>query len=244
MTARELQIEVERRIQLSDVSTAAENKLNSDTIFSLINEAIDVLWKQRYKEFEQTQERTDELRNLVEVQNYSLPFGEIQVNGPEYSVVLPEDYVILLGDTVGILPSSSCKCWDTDSDGNYIIHHTDTLESTIETIDRQLANSLSEHRLKYCFARPLRLIKGNTITLYTDGKYKVQEYKLTYLRKPQHIHTNDDLTVEYTDIPEIDHQDIIRIAAMLYSNHSSGNQAAPQQQEQQQEQPQTQQQYN
>ena len=45
MTPREFQIETERRIQLIDPTTAKENKLSSDTIYSLLNEAVDKFWK-------------------------------------------------------------------------------------------------------------------------------------------------------------------------------------------------------
>ena len=38
MTAREMQIEFERRIQLMNDSFKIEDKLNSDTIFAFLNE--------------------------------------------------------------------------------------------------------------------------------------------------------------------------------------------------------------
>ena len=222
MTKRELQKEVERRIQLNDASMVAENKLSSDMIFSLINEAIDLFWKTRYsglntkqQGFEQTQKRIDDLRTLVKRQTYSST--DITSEHPVYKVTLPADYAILLGDTAGIVPYNVNDCWETDEDGNYIVKRTDTLESTIETIDRQLQNSLSEHRLKYCFARPLKLIQDNQILLFTDGNYKISEYQILYLKQPSKISTNDDLTEEYVDLPSETHIEIIKLAVRLYS---------------------------
>ena len=92
----------------------------------------------------------------------------------------------------------------------------DTIESTIETIDRQLNNSLSEHLLKYCKARPLRLIQGNKIVLYTDGKYKVNEYTLTYLSSPKLFDYKNIESTEYNSLPEHTHMEIVKMAVQLY----------------------------
>lgn len=224
MTRREMQIELERRIQMNDPETTIKNKLSSDALFSLINEAIDQFWKTRYsglntkqQGFEQSQKRIDDLRTLIRNKTYQS--DEIIANGNQYKVVLPEDYTILLGDTAGIQPADGLtnKCWEKDENGEYIIKRGDTIESTIETIDRQLQNSLSEHRLKYAFARPLKLIQGNEITLFTDGKYKISEYDIKYLTKPGKINSSDDLATEYEDLPAHTHLEIVKIALRLYS---------------------------
>lgn len=220
MTKREMQIEVEKRIQLNDPKMIAETKLNSNMIFSLINEAIDLFWKTRYsglntkqQGFEQTQKRTDDLRQLVK----SKTFDEIQSQNNIYTVTLPEDYSILLGDTVGILPIGKNDCWQKDQNGKYIEKHSDSIEASIETLDRQLSNSFSEHKLKYCFARPLRIQYDNHIDLYTDGTYKVSTYKLMYLSRPLGIKTSDDLTQIYDEFPEHTHMEIVKLAVRLYS---------------------------
>jgi hypothetical protein len=73
---------------------------------------------------------------------------------------LPDDYVILLGDTAGISPADGVinNCWEKDALGNCKIKYSDTIEGTIETVDRIKENSLSEYRLKYTKAKPIRLI--------------------------------------------------------------------------------------
>ena len=221
MTDRELQINFERRLQLMDPELVNTNKLNSDTIFAFLNEAIDKFYKTRYsginskaEGFEQSQKRIDDLRNLIETKSYT----EIESEGSVYSVELPDDYVLLLGDTVDIQPTEDYidKCWQLDEDGEYVIKKGDTIEATIETIDRQLNNSLSEHKLKYCAARPLRLIQGNKIYLYTDGNYKVSEYSITYLSKPRHLDSEHITNTEYTSLPEHTHMEIVKMAIQLY----------------------------
>lgn len=222
MTQREFQIEFERRLQLMDPNLVIKEKLTSDTIISFINEAIDKFYKTRYsginfkaQGFEQTQKRIDDLRTLIKNKKYT----EGSINKSDrnsYYVELPEDYVLLLGDTAGIQPSNLNECWETNERGEYIIKYTDTLESTIETLDRQLSNSLSEHKLKYCQARPLKLIQDNNVILYTDGKYKVSEYEITYLAKPSKINSSNITNTEYTDLPEHTHMEIVKMAIQIY----------------------------
>lgn len=205
-----------------DPELVTTNKLNSDTIFSFINEAIDKFYKTRYsginsksEGFEQSQKRIDDLRSLVKTKKYT---DTITNTDNKYEVELPNDYVMLLGDTAGIQPIDDYNdpCWGYSEDGDYIIKRNDTIEATIETIDRQLGNSLSEHRLKYCTARPLRLIQGNKIYLYTDGKYKVSEYTITYLSKPILLDSKNITNTEYTSLPEHTHMEIVKMAVQLY----------------------------
>lgn len=221
MTDRQMQIEFERRLQLMDPELVRTNKLNSDTIFSFINEAIDKFYKTRYsginaktEGFEQSQKRIDDLRNLISTVKYT---ADITKQDNVFKVELPEDYILLLGDTAGITPLDEySQCWELDEDGNYVIKSNDTIETTVETLDRQLNNSLSEHILKYCTARPLRLIQGNEILLFTDGKYNVSEYCVVYLRKPKYLDSKNITNSEYTSLPEHTHMEIVKMAVQLY----------------------------
>ena len=84
-----------------------------------LNAGLDKYWKSRYSDnnfkreaFEQTQKRIDDLRTLIQEYTYS----STDINKQSiylYTVTLPEDYVILLGDTAGILPADnqSNPCW-------------------------------------------------------------------------------------------------------------------------------------
>lgn len=223
MSPRELQIEVERRLQLINPELSLAGKLPSDTIISFINEAIDKFWKTRYsglnykqKGFEQDQKRTDDLRTLVTKHTYK-DTDISKINQVEYTVTLPDDYVILLGDTAGISPADGVinNCWEKDALGNYKIKYSDTIEGTIETVDRIKENSLSEYRLKYTKAKPIRLIQDNTITLYTDGNYKVAEYTIEYLKKPSKVDLKTNPTDEYTDLPSHTHMEVVKLAVQL-----------------------------
>lgn len=223
MSPRELHIEVERRLQLINPKLVLDEKLPSDTIISFINEAIDKFWKTRYsgmnskqRGFEQDQKRIDDLRTLVTRHTYK-GTDITKVSQSEYTVTLPDDYVLLLGDTSGIAPADGVlnECWELDSDGNYKIKYSDTIEGTIETVDRIKENSLSEYHLKYTKAKPIKLMQDNTITLYTDGQYKVAEYTIEYLKKPSKVSLNINPTQEYTDLPSHTHMEIVKLAVQL-----------------------------
>lgn len=212
-------------IELNVLDDGLNKPKSMDTEWWL-NRGLEKFWKTRYSGmnvkstgFEQDQKRIDDLRTLIKT--VSIPADKI--SDKQYSVSIPNDYVILLGDTAGIQPSDDLynKCWEMDENGEYVVKYNDTIESSIETIDRQLSNSLSEHLLKYCSARPLKLIQGNNIHLYTDGKYKISEYRLTYLRRPEKIDIHSNPFGEYTDMPEHTHSEIVKIAAQMYIENQS-----------------------
>ncbi|QOR57560.1 hypothetical protein [uncultured phage cr114_1] len=203
-------------------------KPTTNTTEYFLNAGLDKFWKTRYslnnpkvKGFELIQKRIDDLRTLVA----EVTLVPDTTSKDLYTVTIPEDYVILLGDTAGISPADGYTdpCWELDSDGNYVIHYSDVLEGSIETIDRIKENSLSEYHLRYTKAKPIRLLSGNEIKLYTDGKYKVSKYILHYLRKPHYIDIHTEPFKEYTDMPEHTHLEIVKLAAQLYIE----NQANP-----------------
>lgn len=88
---------------------------------------------------------------------------------------------------------------------NLITREADVLEATVETVSSMLNNSLSDHRLHYNQARPIRVYLDNKIVLYTDGNYDINSYELTYLRKAKDLGKFEELTEEYTDLPEHTH---------------------------------------
>lgn len=212
-------------IELNVLDDGLNKPKSMDTEWWL-NRGLEKFWKTRYSglnykntAFEQDQKRIDDLRTLVEIAELSVT----KISDDQYTADLPNDYVILLGDTVGILPIDGTEnpCWEKDSNGEYVVKTNDTIEATVETIDRQKQNSLSEHILKYCSARPLKLIQGNKIKLYTDGQYKVSNYELTYLRRPIKIDIHTNPFNEYTDMPEHTHSEIVKIAAQMYIENQS-----------------------
>ncbi|MFR1619616.1 hypothetical protein [Megamonas funiformis] len=119
-----------------------------------------------------------------------------------------------VGETAVIF--SYDHCWPVGPSGQPRTKNTDVLEATVENIDRQRQNTLSEYRLHGRSARPLRLYEGNEIHLYTDGNYNIRNYILTYLRTPKRISLTDAPFDEYTDMPAATHNEIVKLAVELY----------------------------
>ncbi len=214
MTERQFQINMERQLDSIIPSYDKTIKYPSDTLFHYLNKAKDEYTKQLFRIFQANQELSDNIRTLVKTQTYNA--GNFRVSGKKWETDYPDDYVFALGENVYISIKDN-KC------NNLIVHESDVLEATIENISSQLNNSLSDHRLRYNQARPLRLYQDNAIILYTDGKYDINSYELTYLRKAKDLGKFEDLTKEYTDLPENTHQDIVDLAVQLLVNNIAGS---------------------
>lgn len=205
MTEREFQIGFERQLIQTLPQYEVDLKLTSDTIFFYINKAKDYYIRDLYRSFQQNQELSDKLRTLVKTKVYTST--DFNVSGNEYSAEYPTDYVFAVGEKVLI------QITDNQCD-NLITKSCDVLEATIETVDKILENSLSEYHLKYNQAKPVRVYTDNKIVLYTDGKYSIKNYWLTYLILAKEL--GDNLDNEYTDLPESTHKEIIDIAVNMF----------------------------
>lgn len=222
MTERQFQINMERQLDSIIPSYDKTIKYPSDTLFHYLNKAKDEYTKQLFRIFQANQELSDNIRTLVKTQTYNA--GNFRVSGKKWEIDYPDDYVFALGENVYISIKDN-KC------NNLIVHESDVLEATIENISSQLNNSLSDHRLRYNQARPLRLYQDNAIILYTDGKYGINSYELTYLRKAKDLGKFEDLTKEYTDLPENTHQDIVDLAVQLLVTNIAGSKSKETQKE-------------
>lgn len=213
MTYNQLQEAFE--LEINQLDSNLTKPVTSDIEYWLMA-GLDKFIKTRYsginfkrKGFEQDQKRIDDLRTLVINKTYNFT-----VYPEEYTVSLPTDYMLTLGETAVIFSDNAC--WPVGTSGMPRTKHTDILEATIENIDRQRQNSLSEYRLHGTSARPLRLFQGNEIHLFTDGNYNIKNYILTYLRTPKKISLTETPFEEYTDMPAATHLEIVKLAAELY----------------------------
>lgn len=202
-------------LEIDKLDNNLEKPTTSDIEYWLMA-GLDKFIKTRYsginfkrKGFEQDQKRIDDLRTLISNKVY-----QFTVYPEEYTVVLPDDYMFTLGETAVIF--SYNPCWPVGPSGQPRTKNTDVLEATIENIDQQRQNSLSEYRFHGNNARPLRLFMGNEIHLYTDGNYNIKNYILTYLRNPKRISLTESPFSEYTDMPAATHLEIVKLAAELY----------------------------
>lgn len=190
-------------------------KFPSDTLFHFINKAKDDYVIQNYRAFQINQEVSDNIRTLVNTAVYS--DYQSFTNGIKWEADYPNDYMFALGENVYISVKDN-KC------GQLITKESDVIEATIETVSAKLSNSLSDHILRYNQAKPIRVYTDNKIVLYTDGKYFINQYELTYLRQAVDLGKYENLTKEYTDLPQNTHQAIVDMAVqMIMSTIPSNN---------------------
>lgn len=183
--------------------------IKSDLIFRWLNAALVRYVAMQYanskESFETTQEVTDALKNIVEETNLSVtPSTGIWENS--YSAELPTNYFHLLTDRADIS--------FTDPTGADVTKRVMVVDTDSNTINRDLINPYSEHKLHYEEATPLRMFTKENVILFSDGNYTIDSYYLRYLRVPTELDLKND--VEYTDLPDTVHEDIIILAASLY----------------------------
>lgn len=191
-----------------------------------LNTGVDKFIKTRYsglnskqQGFEQSQKRTDDIRTLVVSSNISVDQLTDYVADdtyPYFKIDLPSDYMFHISDTVGIKPVDTNTCWPTNSQGGYITKYGSAIEATADTLVNILNNSLSEYHLNHCTAKPVRIIRLNEVNLYTDNSYIIDEYRITYIRKPLVIDLMTSPTADYTDMPEHTHTEIVKLAVEMY----------------------------
>lgn len=190
--------------------------------------------------FEQTQKRIDDLRLLTKTVRYRYVDGagdpnrniisnDIDAPGVHEDsrqfVALPNDYMFLVSDSAFIEPinPSEHPCWPKDRMGDFLKLRTDTIEVTLEELDSRLNNTLSEHRLHRTTAKPLKRISRDTISFYTDNDYRLNMYELSYIKKPSKIDLHNSHNVEFTEMPEHTHSEIVKMAVTMFLENRSDN---------------------
>lgn len=125
----------------------------------------------------------------------------------------PSDLLYILNEDVSICSQDGEHYYDTS-----------IFECTADNFMYRVTNSLTDFHYKYHKARPLRVRCGENesgvqfIVLLNDKKYYVEDYYISYLRRPEKL-TNEDpdnADVEYNDFEDSVWFEIIKIAAQMY----------------------------
>lgn len=182
------------KLQLDKTSALELPAFEPEEIDYWLNEAVRKFVKTRYsginskkESFEETQKRIDDLRTLVKHYTDSTAAGSSDyTNG--YDFQLPVD-----GSGIG-----DGDYWLTLGEAcNIVVGSTETtvgvVQCTVDEYQSRVNDPFSEHVLHYQTAKPLRIFNGNSVELISDGNYTVDDYHLTYLRKP-HVMSRDDVS--------------------------------------------------
>ena len=217
---RKLGIEFERRLQTINENMKISDKIDTDDIYSYLNQYQDQFIKTIYLTQDNVKQGTkalaklqDYLKTLVKEQSYS--YSE--------SVVLPDNYLMYLSSnsvvTVSYLTNNNSFIID-----NTIIKQSDAYKFKAEGFNK---GRVLQHPIVYLTDNTLHLIKDEytTPTLIT----------LQYVSKPNYFDINTSTTCE---LPYECFEDIVNGAVDLYFEYKYKINLAkqqPKQQNQQQE---------
>ena len=217
---RQLGIEFERRLQTINENMKISDKIDTDDIYSYLNQYQDQFIKTIYLTQDNVKQGTkalaklqDYLKTLVKEQSYS--YSE--------SVVLPDNYLMYLSSnsvaTVSYLTNNNSFIID-----NIIIKQSDAYKFKAEGFNK---GRVLQHPIVYLTDNTLHLIKDEytTPTLIT----------LQYVSKPNYFDINTSTTCE---LPYECFEDIVNGAVDLYFEYKYKINLAkqqPKQQNQQQE---------
>lgn len=227
-------------LEINKLDNALQKPVTDDSIYWL-NQAMLKFVKERFNgnlphrtSYEQNEKRTRDLINLLREKIYNFSDDNVWTLGTElptylaeqgsqlivravhksydeYALNYPEDMMFVLNEDVVI---------SDNEDG----HEMDTcvFECTADNFMYRVNNSLTDFHYRYHRARPLRVRTQTGFRLLTDTNYKIKQYTLGYLKKPEEI-TNEDPDTNYQDFPDYIWTEIVKIAAQMYIE----NQADP-----------------
>jgi len=207
MTPREMQNDFEYKVNRYD----SELIIDSNVIFHWINEAQEIQVITHYtgnnpynQSFEQNEKRIDDLRALVIETLIPVDFTSTSLKADSYTAQFPVNYMFTVGEEAVIQ--------FTPSTGPQLTKTVEVYPITTDRYTKEISNPFGKHKMHYENATPLRLVKGSSVELITDGNYSVTNYALRYLKQPERIEL-DGIDCE---LPEYMHSHIIDKAVNLY----------------------------
>jgi hypothetical protein len=197
-------------LEINKLDDALEKPVTDDSIY-WINQAVMKFVKDRFNgnapkrtSYEQNEKRTRDLIDLLSEDKTTEFTVENHINYTSYEYNYPKDLLYVLNEDVVISDLNDENQMDTC-----------VFECTADSFMYRINNSLTDFHYRYHRARPLRVRTKEGFKLLTDGKYKILNYTLGYLKMPEEI-TNEDPEREYEDFKDNIWMEIIKIAAQMY----------------------------
>lgn len=216
-------------LEINKLDDAVNKPVTDDSLYWL-NQAVSKFIKERfngnaphYTSYEQNEKRTKDLHRLYErvlLTEETMQEDSVWANRSLYDAQLykwPTNVLYILNEDVVISDNSNEHLYDTS-----------VFECTADNFMYRITNSLTDFHYKYHKARPLRVRSGEDkngqqiVVLLNDKNYTVQNYWISYLRKPE-VLTDEkpDTDKEYNDFDDSVWFEIIKIAAQMYVENQS-----------------------
>ena len=215
---RKLAIEFERRVQTMIPEKEFIDKLDSDTIYSFLNQCQDQIVSEIYRNIDRFQNGTTELYKVESVlqslivDNYS---PETITRGDNYITFSVEQPIFMyIRSTSTVTESYRYKYKWT---GNKVVPNI--LVSQIK-IQELLDSSFNELRI---LRSPVIAISGDRkFTIIHDRYTNISNVSVTYYRKPRRFNYAENISCE---LPEIIFEDLVTGAINLYIQYVAGAEA-------------------
>lgn len=215
-------------LEINKLDDAINKPVTDDSLYWL-NQAVSKFVKERfngnaphYTSYEQNEKRTVDLHGLYKkVHLNEQTLTDVWKNRSQYEAQMylwPEDVLYILNEDVTISDKKGKNLYDTS-----------IFECTADNFMYRITNSLTDFHYKHNKARPLRVRSGinsdgqQIIVLLNDKNYTVNDYWISYLRRPEQLTDDnpDDTSVEYNDFDDSVWFEIIKIAAQMYVENQS-----------------------
>lgn len=202
-------------LEINKLNDVINKPLTDDSLF-WINQAVAKFVKDRFNgnapkrtSYEQNEKRTRDLIRLFRQQTQHEKRYNQNYSYREYEYEYPEDMMYVLNEDVTIC----------DNSYRYLMN-TCVFECTADSFMYRVNNKLTDFHYRFHRARPLRVRTKNGCKLLTDGKYRIYNYTLGYLKYPEEIKSDDPL-YNYEDFDDNTWLEITKIAAQMYVENQS-----------------------
>lgn len=207
------------RVLLDRVDANYYRNLLAEEVDIFLNEAQDMFLKQRYggnniksTSFEETQKRIEDIRNiLVPDVILSLSSNQTGAKPNGYFYDLPEDYFISVQEEAEII-YSDCNNSNTSSRLGFVSctldEYNTVVENPFEVPDPSNGKDAYGKRLMF-----------DRLEALTFGKFSINKYFLTYIKKPVEMRYGTEYISPTTDVQcelaDITHREIVKLAVDL-----------------------------
>lgn len=210
MSAREIQIEFERLIQLINPEFIIDNKLDSDTIFNFFNIAQERYMKSIYVQLSSTDKNSSEYMRLLE----SCKSLTVSKTLEESSPVVGYQHAVKfkIPDTIDDKFFLYLESYSNITNGTYQGIQSNILMSHTD-LDKILVSMYNNPILR----KPVVVLENEDIVIYHDTKTTINSCVLMYIRKPKDVNNMESsITTETSELSDNITRDVIAMAVDVF----------------------------
>ena len=215
---RKLGIEFERRVQTMIPEAQLVSKLDTETIYSYINQYQDKFVHDIYKSLDgipTPSKVSSYIETILQGLLTSKYYNDIDVTDGRYSVVLPEDFGLYLNSTTTVANTYSFK--QTDREVSGIVPNTLISKSKVDEFITRPQDNMRIMRQPIAY-----LDENRTITVFCDRYTEPIKFGLSYYKVPSHMNL---FLSKPCELPFDAFDDLVTGAVDLYVQYVAGAEA-------------------